>query len=97
MKHLCNLDFRKTIHNFLGAHYTYGHFSPMCKSFGECLECNWNTFLDGLSQNEVESIFCAFGCANEDDTFNEIGRKGNEGFHEFIKKLKEVENFDKCV
>ena len=53
------------------------------------MEHKWDEFLNRFSADQ-ERIFQAFECANEEEAYEKIICKGNDGFHEFIKKLLTV-------
>ena len=59
------------------------------KPFSYFMEHKWDEFLRKFGANHNE-IFQVFECVNEEEAFEKIICKGNNGFHEFIKKLLTV-------
>ena len=61
----------------------------MDKPFDEFMEYKWTAFLEKFCV-QTEEIFQAFGCANEEETFEKIILHGNDGFHDFFKAFHTV-------
>ena len=61
----------------------------MCKPFDDFMAYNFDTIIQDLNEEQLQSILHSFECSNAEKIFSKIVLRGNEGVHEYFRKLSE--------